>query len=344
MSSETVKQIHDSLSERLRVSYYDKERHGDAHSECPALWGRGRWGKAKWGDGKDVYLHGRQEIHAQYITSKNDVEVLTSGFIVKDKSTGRKYRICVKNGVLGIEAVAASPVFEEPFLRKSGWTHGEIFFANRAGEITALAPKASGDVLTCMGPGQDVAWQSPGAPGAHASSHEPGGADEIGDIDILNTGVNLSGHESRHVDGGADPIDSPLKLAAIPSVTQSKVARGVTSNPTTTSTSFVDLAEMQITLTTEANANVLIMFTGTFQNSSTGVTIKIRAVSDGSGVGTARQVSIDAANYQYELVHIELVTGLSAGSHTFEIEWCVSGGTGRAFYTQRSMVALELKR
>lgn len=41
----------------------------------------------------------------------------------------------------------------------------------------------------------------------HAAEHEPGGADEVGDIDILNTGVNLSAHAARHHDGGADEID-----------------------------------------------------------------------------------------------------------------------------------------
>ena len=42
---------------------------------------------------------------------------------------------------------------------------------------------------------------------SHSALHEPGGADEIGDIDILNNGVELaSSHTTRQADGGADPL------------------------------------------------------------------------------------------------------------------------------------------
>lgn len=42
--------------------------------------------------------------------------------------------------------------------------------------------------------------------GAHGSRHEPGGADEVNDIDILDTGTLLSLHAARHAAGGADPL------------------------------------------------------------------------------------------------------------------------------------------
>lgn len=49
---------------------------------------------------------------------------------------------------------------------------------------------------------------------AHASTHEPGGTDEVHDIDILDTGVLLSAHEGRHVPGGADalPVGVPVAV------------------------------------------------------------------------------------------------------------------------------------
>lgn len=55
---------------------------------------------------------------------------------------------------------------------------------------------------------------------AHAAFHEPGGADEINDIDIANTGTFLSAHESRHVQGGADDIDSAIDARGIALTTQ----------------------------------------------------------------------------------------------------------------------------
>lgn len=69
------------------------------------------------------------------------------------------------------------------------------------------------------------------APGPHAVTHEPGGADEVNDIDILNTGTNLSAHESRHVQGGADDIDSALDARAIALVNQGDIVfRGAVLN------------------------------------------------------------------------------------------------------------------
>ena len=43
-------------------------------------------------------------------------------------------------------------------------------------------------------------------------------------------GVDVSSHESRHVSGGADDIDSALAIAAMPNLTQDKVWKGNVSN------------------------------------------------------------------------------------------------------------------
>lgn len=40
----------------------------------------------------------------------------------------------------------------------------------------------------------------------HASEHEPGGNDEVQDVDINGTGTNLSSHASRHESGGSDAV------------------------------------------------------------------------------------------------------------------------------------------
>lgn len=45
-----------------------------------------------------------------------------------------------------------------------------------------------------------------GDPGPHSTQHEPGGSDEVTDIDINNTGTNVSGHASRHNAGAADEV------------------------------------------------------------------------------------------------------------------------------------------
>ena len=60
----------------------------------------------------------------------------------------------------------------------------------------------------------------------HHERHEPGGVDEVNDIDIGNTGVLLSAHAARHVKGGADEITDYLNMGAIP--VRAGIARGST--------------------------------------------------------------------------------------------------------------------
>ena len=98
---------------------------------------------------------------------------------------------------------------------------GEIITRTVA-DWVALGVGAVGQALLSGGAGADVSWGAP-APAAHSASHEPAGADEVNDIDIANTGVLLSAHESRHVTGGADDIDSALDGRAITLTTQGDI-------------------------------------------------------------------------------------------------------------------------
>ena len=60
---------------------------------------------------------------------------------------------------------------------------GEIVHRGAA-DWEALAVGGAGEVLTSGGAGVDVSWAAAGAPGAHAASHESGGADEIRNIEM----------------------------------------------------------------------------------------------------------------------------------------------------------------
>ncbi|HKQ98853.1 MAG TPA: hypothetical protein VJV75_13335 [Candidatus Polarisedimenticolia bacterium] len=81
---------------------------------------------------------------------------------------------------------------------------------------------------------------------AHAARHAPGGADELNDLDIGNTGTPVSAHHARHEEGGADAIAANslnfnvIKAATLPpSVTGwrkqqesfAQNALGLTANP-----------------------------------------------------------------------------------------------------------------
>lgn len=61
--------------------------------------------------------------------------------------------------------------------------------------------------------------------GPHHLDHEPGGGDEVHDIDIADTGVNLSGHQNRHIQDGLDAVISALDPRAYPMLAGTLVAR-----------------------------------------------------------------------------------------------------------------------
>ena len=62
-----------------------------------------------------------------------------------------------------------------------------------------------------------------------------GGAGDITFSDDIITafnvdGVDISGHEARHVSGGGDALASPIAIAAMPNLTTNKIWRGDVSN------------------------------------------------------------------------------------------------------------------
>lgn len=109
--------------------------------------------------------------------------------------------------------------------------------------------------------------------------------------------------------------------------TQSSQAEG-TSNITTTSASFVDMTNMSVTLTI-LTGKALLMFSAAVGNSTDTGDVVLRFDIDGtsqehtiivSGAGGKPADWTDPASMQF------LVTGLSAGSHTFKVQW--HRGTG----------------
>ena len=135
------------------------------------------------------------------------------------------------------------------------------------------------------------------------------------------------------------PTSGTLSTSTGPQVSH---VDGATSGPTTTSTSYVDLTDITVTITTGANP-VLILFSGDFASTSAGGNIYVIIEIDGvDQADSERTISIDNVNYQYSVATTWLTTA-TAGSHTFKIQWKVSGGTGTATGTSRAMEVLEFK-
>lgn len=126
---------------------------------------------------------------------------------------------------------------------------------------------------------------------------------------------------------------------------------GVTNAPTTTSASFIVIPEMTITNAIRNN-NVLILFCATF-NLVSGDNFNLAIFVDGvEAAGTRRTIAFTGASgllglspgsiggYDVSLHHI--ATGLSVGSHTFEVRWAAMSGAARAVSTNRKIIVAEV--
>lgn len=107
------------------------------------------------------------------------------------------------------------------------------------------------------------------------------------------------------------------------------------SDYTTTSTSFVNVDGTNLSLTiTTTGGNVLIGFSGAVSNTAAGsvtyldVEIDgVRFAGDDGVVGVAQNI----ANYSVNAGFVVLKTGLSAGSHTFKLQWKTFNNTSKLY-------------
>lgn len=95
----------------------------------------------------------------------------------------------------------------------------------------------------------------------------------------------------------------------------------------TTSTSFtnVDGTDLSLTITT-TGGDVLVHFHGVMANASGGILLDFTV--DGVRHSTDDGILRHGTNVACATTFTRLVTGLSAGSHTFVLQYKVTGGTG----------------
>ncbi len=108
------------------------------------------------------------------------------------------------------------------------------------------------------------------------------------------------------------------------------------SDYATTTTSFVviDATNLSLAITT-TGGDVVIAFTGTVRQATSGESVAFEIFKDTDGGGFVAIAGNDgmmlvqatAAQANYPIVINWLLTGLAAGTHTFRIYWKVSAGT-----------------
>jgi hypothetical protein len=107
------------------------------------------------------------------------------------------------------------------------------------------------------------------------------------------------------------------------------------SDYTTTSSSFanVDATNFVQTITT-AGGDVLVGFSGTIKHSTAGQNVYLDVEVDGvraAGDDGMLQVSCPGTNYAFNATFVRMIRGLSAGSHTFKLQWKTSAATATMF-------------
>ena len=103
----------------------------------------------------------------------------------------------------------------------------------------------------------------------------------------------------------------------------------------TTSTSFVNVDGTNLSLTIETNGGaVMIGFYGTFKPGSNSNIGYFDVEMDGGRIGgddgliACERAATGGTPNKLAVSFVRLVTGVSAGMHTFNLQWKVNGGTG----------------
>ena len=151
------------------------------------------------------------------------------------------------------------------------------------------------------------------------------------------TGVTLGG--TLHLPVGSITTASLAGNA----VSQWNMAAGVSSTPTTTSTSYVDLPDIALTLVT-GGGDLLVWFASAMTNSGAGGVVAAALSLDGAAERFPVQFQSPAANQVIPISIVGLFGSVSAASHTVKARWLAGSGTAAAQTTQRYLLVLELKR
>ena len=135
--------------------------------------------------------------------------------------------------------------------------------------------------------------------------------------------------QSQTMRDAAVDVDGNLLLKNV------KKSTATTSSPTTTSTSFVDLAEMTITVTTKGNP-VLLVFTGTFSKANASVGWELRFMRDAAAIGISI-IESEADQGAFVTASFGHLDEPVAGTYTYKIQW-------RTFSSAMTLKSSALRR
>lgn len=125
-------------------------------------------------------------------------------------------------------------------------------------------------------------------------------------------------------------------------VTQTRFVSGVTSGPTTTSGTMVDLTDLTTTLTTTGGDLIAILIANV-ENSTAGAYSLLALNLDGTDTTSVAFQSSTASQRGVNVVAWKWPAP-SAASHTVKARWSVTAGTASSAGVARFLLVLEVKR
>jgi hypothetical protein len=200
----------------------------------------------------------------------------------------------------------------------------------KMGDVQALAAALSTHTHDGAGKGLLVAAM---APGSITSAMIADGAITTADIgDQQVTGAKIL----------PATVDYPQLKIGSTAVIGSAV--GATANPTTTSTTNVDMPDMTANISS-IGQDLLIWFFAAVNANTTSAVASVQLNIDGTDVGPISQWTSPGTNHTVTLTICYRVaaTGTPAG-RTIKGRWNVTSGTLTALWTYRSLVVMEARR
>jgi hypothetical protein len=135
----------------------------------------------------------------------------------------------------------------------------------------------------------------------------------------------------------------PIWATLAGSGSQAAIAVGSTSGPTSSSTTFADVADMSVSLTTSGGA-VLVWFCAGFSHNNANATVALAIRRDTGTDDNQQRLTVSNVNHSRVLSTFALYTGLAAGSYTWKGRASNDVGATLTFNgTERYLMAMEIK-
>lgn len=243
-----------------------------------------------------------------YVSQVNLSGSTTRGHFIKTHTVAKQAADAGTSRVVGVFAVTTT-TSATPSATLFGMPDGSTGSAGSPGTpaLTLSTTNSTGAASTLIATDATIAAFDATAPTTQA----------FGDAAAVGTAGTATRRDHKHA------------MPANPGFLQSAIATRTAGDLTTTSTSYVDLTGITVTLTTGAR-RCLVIFSANGKNSNAGQTARYDIDIDGSRQGQGYGLSW-AANAGSAVGFTFLTAVLSAGSHTIKIVWSVDANTGTTY-------------